>query len=189
MAKILAVYGTHYGQTKKIVTRLGKLLAAYGHHVTAWQGDQLPEDFSIEEFDAFLVAGSVHFGRHQVYLRDFVRRHRMRLNTAPAAFISVCGALAGNWAPGPEAARGYLERFFAETGWAPSVSRSAAGAVAYTKYGFFTRHIMRFISAQTGRPTDTSRDWEFTDWDEIDRLGMELADRLAGSAVPLTTGA
>jgi menaquinone-dependent protoporphyrinogen IX oxidase len=44
---------------------------------------------------------------------------------------------------------------------------------------------MQLISARTGRPTDTSRDWDFTDWDQVDRLGMELADRLAGSLAPL----
>jgi menaquinone-dependent protoporphyrinogen oxidase len=185
MASILAVYGTNYGQTKKIVQRLGKVLASYGHQVTAWQGDQLPADYSVAEFDAFLIAGSVRYGRHQSYLRDFVRRHGPRLNSKPAAFISVCGALAGNWAEGPAEARKNLESFIETTGWAPSFSTSVPGAIAYTSYGFFTRLMMRVISARTGRPTDTSRDWEFTDWDQIDKLGMELAERLAGSPVPL----
>jgi menaquinone-dependent protoporphyrinogen oxidase len=185
MAKVLAVYGTRYGQTRRIVERIGKVLGSYGHDVLALQGDQIPSDFSLEGFDGFLIAASVRYGKHQPYIQDFVRRNVALLSRKPAAFISVCGAIAGQWEPGPAEAKKYLENFVAETGWAPSFSASVAGAVAYTKYGFLTRRIMQLISARTGRPTDTSRDWDFTDWDQVDQLGMELADRLAGSLAPL----
>lgn len=185
MARVLAVYGTRYGQTRRIVERIAKVLRSYGHDVFTSQGDQLPRDFSLEGFDGFLIAGSVRYGHHQRYLEDFVRRNLVTLGDKPAAFISVCGAIAGQWAPGPAEARKYVEGFLTRTGWAPSFSASVAGAVAYTNYGFLTKRIMQFISARTGRPTDTSRDWEFTDWDQVDGLGNELADRLAGTTAPL----
>ena len=185
MAKILAVYGTAHGQTKAIVERLGKALGWFGHEVSIWQGDHLPFDYSLEEFDAFVLAGSVHFGRHQHYLRGFARRHATRLNHAPSAFVSVCGALAGSWPKGENEARKYLERFIAETGWAPSASRSMAGAIKYTCYRWPVRMIIRAVSARTGRPTDTSRDWDFTDWEGVDRFGAELAGRFAGSIAGL----
>ena len=50
------------------------------------------------------------------------------------------------------------------------MSWSVAGRVAYTQYSLPTRLVMQYVSRRTGRPTDTSRDWEFTDWLEVERL-------------------
>jgi menaquinone-dependent protoporphyrinogen oxidase len=174
MANILMVYGTAYGQTEKIVRRMADRLTTDGHRVTIWKGDELSVQPGLAGFDAFLVAGSVLFGRHQRYLVDFVRHNLSRLNAAPGAFVSVCGALAGNWARGREEAEKYLEKFQDETGWRPQLARSLAGGVPYTQYGLVTRWMMKLISRATGRPTDTSKDWDLTDWGAVDEYAMEL---------------
>jgi menaquinone-dependent protoporphyrinogen oxidase len=175
MANILMVYGTAYGQTEKIVGRIAGKLTAMGHRVTIWKGDALPGQPSLADFDVFLVAGSVLFGRHQRYLTTFVRQHLSRLNAAPGAFVSVCGALIGHWARGQEEAGKYLEKFFDQTGWRPLLARSFAGGLPYTRYDMFTRWMMKLISRATGRPTDTSRNWDLTDWDAVDRFALEFA--------------
>ncbi|HEY7682704.1 MAG TPA: flavodoxin domain-containing protein [Gemmatimonadales bacterium] len=175
MAHLLLVYGTSHGHTAKVVGRIGRGLVARGHEVTIWKGSEWPARRSLAEFDGFLVAGSVLYGRHQRYLRDFVRHHVSVLNASPSAFVSVCGAIAGSWEPGAMEAEKYIARFLAQTGWRPRLTKSVAGALPYTRYGIFTRWMMKLISAKTGRPTDTSRDWEFTDWDAVDRFAADLA--------------
>jgi menaquinone-dependent protoporphyrinogen oxidase len=178
MASVLIVYGTSHGQTTKIVKRIADRLTAAGHHVVTWKGDALPADSPVSEFEAILVAGSVVLGRHQKYLVDFVRRNLGGLATRPTAFVSVCGALMGEWGPGKDRAREYLTAFQQRTGWTPRMARSVAGGLPYTRYGPITRWIMKLISRGTGRPTDTSRDWEFTDWDAVDRLAEEFGSLL-----------
>jgi menaquinone-dependent protoporphyrinogen oxidase len=178
MASVLAVYGSTHGHTAKVVERMARVLIARGHPVTVWKGDELMNGRSLDDFDAFLIAGSVLYGRHQSYLRRFVREHVGRLNLYPSAFVSVCGALAGSWARGQQEAAKYVEVFLRETAWHPRLTMSVAGAVPYTRYGPFTRLMMKFISARTGRPTDTSRDWEFTDWDAVERFATEFAGQL-----------
>jgi menaquinone-dependent protoporphyrinogen IX oxidase len=42
---------------------------------------------------------------------------------------------------------------------------------------------MRLLMRKMGRPTDPSRDYDYTDWDGVDRLGAEMAAR-AGVAAP-----
>lgn len=32
-----------------------------------------------------------------------------------------------------------------------------------------------------GHPTDTSRDYDYTDWDAVERLARDFANRLAGA--------
>ncbi|MBK6781452.1 MAG: hypothetical protein IPG75_18235 [Gemmatimonadetes bacterium] len=39
------------------------------------------------------------------------------------------------------------------------------------------------ISRRTGRPTDTSRDWDGTDWAAVDRLAGEIGELVRAPAV------
>lgn len=174
MARILIVYGTGHGHTAKITRRIALMLSLDKHQVELRQADQMPESTVLSSFDAVLVAGSVYYGKHQRYLADFASRNAETLNRVPSAFLSVCGALAGSWAEGPAAAAKYVSEFIAKTGWHPHLTKSVAGEVAYRRYSFFTRMVMKLISARTGRPTDTSRNWEFTSWPEIDEFAAAV---------------
>ena len=191
MAEILAVYGTMYGQTARVVERIARVLAAGGHTVTIWKGDHRPSRRSLDEFDGFLIAGSVRLGRHQKYLEDFVRRNVVRLNATPSAFVSVCGALMGSRPEGTVEARKYVDDFLERTRWHPGATIAFPGSLLYTRYGMLTRWMMKFISRRTGRPTDTSRDYDFTDWAAVDRFAgelMTLFSRVHRAAVPLEPG-
>jgi menaquinone-dependent protoporphyrinogen oxidase len=192
MADILMVYGTSYGQTEKIVKRMAERLTELGHRLSVWRGDALPTEQRLEDFDAVVVGGSVYFGRHQRHLEEFVRDHLAPLNGMPSAFVSVCGALAAGWPHGPREARKYVQRFLARTGWRPEFTRSFAGAVTYTQYGRLIRWVMQRISRRTGRPTDTSRDWDFTDWRAVDDFAEKLHGFLKAlypAAVPTAAAA
>lgn len=175
MSKILIVYGSAYGQTGKIVRRVAWLLGRDGHEVTVWKGDESPPDGDPAAFDGYVVAASVLGGRHQQYIREFVRRHADLLNRAPSAFISVCGVLGGTTPDAKREARKYVDQFLEETAWHPPMTQSFAGALNYRDYSLPIRWMMKLISWRTGRPTDTSRNWEFTDWDRVERFARELA--------------
>jgi menaquinone-dependent protoporphyrinogen oxidase len=188
MSSILIVYGTGHGQTERVAQRIGSALTESGHAVTILKGDRLPADLTLGAYDGFVVAGSVQVGRHQPYLRAYVRDHVTRLNVAPSAFVSVCGA-AGGGPDGLKVARGYIDKFLQQTGWSPWLTRSFAGELAYTRYNPVTRWIMKMISRRNGGPTDTSRDYDFTDWEAVDRFGRELANTFAASAARATVAA
>ena len=181
MSRILIVYGSAYGQTTRIAWRIGGVLASAGHAVDVHQGDRLPRYLSLSDYDGVLLAASVIMGHHQAYIRDFARRHADELNRTRSAFVSVCGAAGGN----PTQAQAYIDELVRKTGWRPAVTRSFTGAVAYTKYGWMMRLVLKAISKRKGLPTDTSRDWDFTDWDEVERFGRTLAVTLAPAAAPL----
>ena len=188
MARVLIVYGTSHGHTAKVARRVALMLSLEGHKVELHQANELPEGTSLADFDAVLVGGSVLYGKHQPYLTEFVTRNAKVLNRMPSAFLSVCGALIGTWPEGPATASKYVSEFIAKTGWRPTVTKSVAGEVAYTRYPFFTRMVMKLISARTGRPTDTSRSWIFTDWPDVDRFAAtigKLAETVERQAVPV----
>lgn len=186
--RILALYGSSFGQAEKVVERLSRTLRSEGMTVEAVEGDSVRDGPYPEEYDGVIVAASVIMGRHQRYVRDWVKAHRSALGAMPAAFVSVNGHAPEDSAEWRKAAAEYVERFTKQTGWRPRWTATFSGALRYSRYGRVTRWIMKRISASTGGPTDTSRDWEFTDWDAVDRFAEVLARgfaekrRSAGSA-------
>jgi len=98
-----------------------------------------------------------------------------RLNAVPSAFVSVCGAMSHPSLEAERAARGYRERFLGATGWQPTIARSFGGGLPYTHYRPW---MMKLISRRTGAPTDTSRDYDFTDWQAVARFAGQCAGLL-----------
>jgi menaquinone-dependent protoporphyrinogen oxidase len=70
-----------------------------------------------------------------------------------------------------------IDVFVKETGWRPERTLPVAGALTYSRYNIFVRFVMKRIARAAGAPTDTSRDYEFTNWPALDRFAAELAAR------------
>ena len=174
MAQVLIVYGTAYGQTERIVRRIRAELARQNHTVSIFKGDEIPADLDLGKYQGFIIAASVIRNQHQRYMRNFVRRHAPLLSRVPTAFVSVSGAAQAS----PAQAGEYVEAFLHETGLHPAFIQSFAGAMAYTRYGFFLRWVTRLVSGLRGGPTDTSRDHDMTDWEAVDRFANEIAETL-----------
>jgi menaquinone-dependent protoporphyrinogen oxidase len=184
MSRILAVYGTSYGQTERVIQRMARVLMATGHTVSILRGGQSPTGPAMAGFDAYLIAASVLLGRHQRYMRDLVRAHAHLLNATASAFVSVCGAAGGHSPPEQQQAQAYIDRFLRETGWQPRRTTSVGGAIAYTRYGPITRWVIKQISRRKGGPTDTSRDHESTDWAAVDDFACRFAVEVARPEAP-----
>lgn len=69
-----------------------------------------------------------------------------------------------------------------ETGWRPDEVAAFAGALKYSEYGPLTRVVMKRVARRYGGDTDTSRDYEYTDWDEVAAFAARVAERLDGAA-------
>jgi menaquinone-dependent protoporphyrinogen oxidase len=173
MANIFIPYGTVEGQTARIAEYIADVVRAHGHQaVTAdlkHSGDAFPAGY-----DAVIVGASVHVGKHEAYVRDFVLRNHAELERLPSALVSVSLAAHGD----EENAESYVEKFEAETGWRPAHFGLFGGALLYTQYGFLKRHLMKKIASDKGSlDTDTSRDYVYTEWDGVKRF---TEDFLAG---------
>ena len=175
MKKILIIYGTVEGQTERIVSVTRDVLRDLGHDVEMRDvkdmGDTIPTDV-----DAVIVGASIHMGKHNKHVVDFVRKNQDALARVASAFISISLAAHGDTAE----AEGYVDRFEEETGWRPDKVALFGGALLYTQYGFVKRHMMRKIAS--GKPgnlgTDVSRDYVYTEWDSVKHFAEEFATGL-----------
>lgn len=182
MARWIILHQSVLGHTERIAKAIEPVLREGGHEVTVHRVSELPSGFTLSPFDQVLVAAPVRYGRYPKPLRRFVRAQLAALNAKPCTFVSVCGAAAPAPTPAPMAeARAYPRRFCEATGWRPARVEVVAGDTPYTRVDPITRWVLKRISKSTGRPTDTSRDWDFTDWEALRRLASLLA---RGSAAP-----
>lgn len=177
MSKILILYATLEGQTARIAESIAQTLRNRGCFAETRQADELRDDQNLKNYDAVVVGASIHYGHHPAYLRSLVRKHREALETRPSAFFSV--SLSGG-GPGakPEAARRYLDGFLYQTGWRPQQAETFGGALQYSKYGAFKRMLMVMIVGFAGGDTDTTRDYEYTDWAAVESFSLSFAERL-----------
>jgi menaquinone-dependent protoporphyrinogen oxidase len=175
MTKIWIGYGTTEGQTARIAARLADVIRSHGLDVQTADLKQSP-DADLDTYDAVIIGGSIHMGKHEDYVCDFIRQNRAGLERLPAAFFSVSLAAHGDMAN----AEAYVANFEQETGWRPSQVGFFSGALLYRQYRFLKRSMMkRIVRSKPGNlSTDTSRDHEYTDWVEVERFGEDFLARL-----------
>ncbi len=186
--RILIVYGTSYGQTARIATRIQQVLAHEGFEVIVRKGDELGSALDPNSYDGVLVGASMIRHGFQRYVRDFVHRHASALNGMPSAFFAVSLSAQSAKTDEREEAKRLAAQFCRSGGWQPTMIETVAGAIAYTKYNWLLRRVMKRISAKEGGATDTTRDHEYTDWTQVERFaigfGARVEEALALAAMP-----
>ena len=175
MAKIYIPYGSVEGQTAQIAEYIAELIRAHGHEADAMDlkhsEHRLPAGY-----DGVIVAVSVHRGKHEGSVTDFVKKNRGELERLPSALISVSLAAHRD----EENAESYVAKFEEETGWLPAHVGMFGGALLYTHYNFLKRRLMKKIAKDNGSTDlDTTRDYVYTEWDGVQRF---TEDFLAGLA-------
>jgi menaquinone-dependent protoporphyrinogen oxidase len=176
-------YATTEGQTRRIAERLVALFREKGFTSTAVDVSSSDVDYiKWKGIRAAVVGASLHIGRHQRSARVFVRKHADDLNAHPSAFFSVSLAAASPVTAERDEAARLAAQLPARASWHPEEIDCLAGRCAYTQYGWITRLIMKWISRRHGAPTDTSKDYEFTNWDDVTRLADRVVRMVAAPA-------
>ncbi len=172
-------FATSEGQTRRIAEHLAEVFQQHGFLSRAIDMAS-PEAEALDwtRVRGALVGASLHMQRHQPQARAFVERHAADLNAVPSAFFSVSLSAASANRDEVTAAQDLASAFPQAHGWRPAIVTSLGGRLAYTRYNFLTRLLMKRIARKEGAPTDTSRDYEMTDWGRVDGLAHEVEARI-----------
>jgi menaquinone-dependent protoporphyrinogen oxidase len=182
IGRILVVYASKHGHTAKVAERLAEAARADGADVVV-RDVASAADADLADFEVVVVGGSIHAGHHQRDLVDWAAARAAALAAMPSACFTVCLTVADDTDESHDATRRYHDEFVAATGWSPAVAATFAGALQYREYDHATRLLMRLLMRRGGHPTDTSRDYDYTDWAAVERFGRECA-RWAAAARP-----
>jgi menaquinone-dependent protoporphyrinogen oxidase len=177
---VLVAYHSEEGQTAKVAARVAEVLRAGGADVQLTEVSAAPGPAG---FDAVVLGDSIHAGRHSPQLRHYISEHAIELNRAACALFQVSLTSARRDAEHAAEARALLKELQQETGLVPQSVGLFGGALAYSRYNWFKRRLMRTVSRRDGGDTDTTRDYEYTDWDDVDHFAEQvLSSARAASA-------
>jgi menaquinone-dependent protoporphyrinogen oxidase len=188
MTRILIAYGTCEGHTTRIAQYLAEFIRSHGCEAYTVDVERATAG-KPDGYDGVIVGASVHMGKHERYVLHYIRQNRDILQRLPSAFFSVSLAARDDSEEARKEVEGYLEKFVQQTGWRPRQIGRFAGALLYTRYGFFKRWIMRKIARDKGSPDiDTSRDYVYTDWHSVRRFAEEFLESLTTGGVQSARG-
>ena len=160
--KVLIAYATTEGQTRKIAEKIAYQVGELGHVAELINTEHKHRDIHVDDFDAVIVAASVHQHEHQDAIEVFVVACRATLNAKPTMFLSV--SLSAAFDEGRREAQDYIARFIEQTGWTPSISLPVAGALINEGYDYFQQQILEHVVLKNREVDHPERDHEFTDW-------------------------
>lgn len=182
-ADALVVYASTHGHTARIATQIAESMRAAGLEVdlrdVAHAADAQPG-----RYDLVVVGASLHREGHQKEIVRWVRERCEALEQGPSVFFSVSLSAAEDTEESHAATRRCIGEFCEQTGWTPTRAEPIAGCLQYREYDVFTRQLMRLLMKRMGHPTDASQDYDYTDWDAVQRFGRELAELAEPAGVP-----
>jgi menaquinone-dependent protoporphyrinogen oxidase len=179
--KILILYGTTEGQTRKIAEFAAAKLKSYGDVVTLLDATASTDGIDLRDYDAAILAASLHSGHYQAPVIHFARSNHAWLNQMPSAFISVSLSAASTDAEDLKGIATCGEKFKTETGWVKAEIHHVAGAFRFAEYDFFKRWVMKLIAWEKDVKVEPGKDFELTNWDGLSALVDAFRARIAST--------
>ncbi len=170
--RILIVYATTDGHTRRICDRLKQVMESMGRQVTVALLAEA-ETLDLHGFDRVVMGASIRYGRHQPIVAEFIARHQALLESRPSAFFSVNIVARKPNKSTPET-NPYCRKFLKSIRWQPRLSAVFAGKLDYPSYRFVDRQMIRLIMLITKGPTDPKAVVEFTDWAKVEAFGRQV---------------
>jgi len=171
MTKLLMIYSSTDGQTKKICERIIESLINKSSVNLVSINDAL--NLNMENYEKIIIGASIRYGRYNSLVLKFVNKNLKILQKKYCAFFSV-NVVARKESKNTPESNPYIRKFFSRTEWKPNLVSVFAGKVDYPNYNFLNKFIIRFIMFITKGPTDTSMAYEFTDWDKVKLFADEI---------------
>lgn len=170
MSRILIIYSTTDGHTRKICRRLCQVLEQQDHQITLISIDD-ESNVDLGSFDKIILGASIRYGKHHKKVYEFIKRNEQLLDSKPNAFFSVNVVARKPEKNHPET-NPYLRKFLKQISWQPKELAVFAGKIDYKKYRFLDRQIIRLIMWMTRGPTDPDTVVEFTNWKQVETFGL-----------------
>ncbi len=173
MARITLLYLSVDGQTRHITEKLAALLNQPKHDVSTYSIADLPNAFSLTQWDAVVLGCPVRYGKHPALFRQFVEAHARQLNAMTSFFFSV-NLTARKPHRSTINTNPYAKKYLKQTAWEPDAAEVFAGALCYSQYGLLDRLLIQCIMKMTGGPTKGEQTIEYTDWESVSEFSQKI---------------
>ena len=167
MKDSIIIYSTIDGQTKKICEKI--ISTSYQNKSIDMCSVEDVTTFNLNDYSKIIVGASIRYGKHSPKIYQFVDNNIGILREKFTAFFTVNVVARKKNKNTPET-NPYMKKFLELSNWEPTILGVFAGRIDYPSYKFIDKQMIRLIMFITKGPTDTSREYEFTDWDEVEKF-------------------
>jgi len=165
--KKIFIYSSSNGQSLKICKALNK-----NKESLIIDMDML-NTTKLDNFDQIVIGASVKYGDHNKKVYEFVKKNRVLLEKKKTVFFSV-NATARKSEKNTPKTNPYIIKFLKKTNWTPDHIGVFAGMIDFPNYNFIEKYIIKLIMWITNGPTDTSKTFEFTNWEDVKKFSEEI---------------
>ena len=165
--KKIFIYSSSNGQSLKICKALNKNKESLIIDI-----DML-KTANLDNFDQIVIGASVKYGDHNKKVYEFVKKNRALLEKKKTVFFSV-NATARKSEKNTPKTNPYIIKFLKKTNWTPDHIGVFAGMIDFPNYNFIEKYIIKLIMWITNGPTDTSKTFEFTNWEDVKKFSEEI---------------
>tara|TARA_Y100001936_G_scaffold49528_1_gene48095 strand:- start:1024 stop:1527 length:504 start_codon:yes stop_codon:yes gene_type:complete len=165
--KKIFIYSSSNGQSLKICKALNKNKESLIIDI-----DML-KTANLDNFDQIVIGASVKYGDHNKKVYEFVKKNRVLLEKKKTVFFSV-NATARKSEKNTPKTNPYIIKFLKKTNWTPDHIGVFAGMIDFPNYNFIEKYIIKLIMWITNGPTDTSKTFEFTNWEDVKKFSEEI---------------
>ncbi len=165
--KKIFIYSSSNGQSLKICETLNEEKESLILNI-----DRI-NSVNLDNFDQIIIGASVKYGDHNKKIYNFVKNNKILLKRKKTVFFSV-NATARKSEKNTPNTNPYIIKFLKKTNWKPDHIGVFAGKIDFPNYNFLEKYIIKFIMWITNGPTDTTKTYEFTDWDAVKKFSREI---------------
>jgi len=178
MKRILVAFATREGHTEKIAHHVARGFENRGCVTRMINLSAHDPEAGADDYDATVILGSVHRGRHDPVLTGFIMRHGPAIRSHPSAFLSISLSAASHDQKEQHALDELIRHFLFDLGWQPDFIESVAGAICDRQLGMIEQFILHRAAEAHGEVLHPSGTTEFTDWVKLDAFIKRFADAM-----------
>mgnify|MGYP001189622640 FL=1 len=167
MQKSIIIYSSVDGHTKEICEKIA------GHMIGDSDIFSVDDNPEIQNYEKIIIGASIRYGKYRTKLFDFIESNIEVISEKENAFFSV-NVVARKAEKNTPNTNPYVQKFLNSTTWIPNKVEVFAGKIDYPKYKFLDKYAIKFIMGITKGPTDTSKRYEFTDWDKVKNFAKNI---------------
>lgn len=177
MKNVLILYATREGQTEKIAHVLAEILKDNKLNVELLnaKNNALLSTLNLNKFDYLVFGASMHAGGLESEMVSYINSRSSELREKSKSFFLVLLSAA---TAEPNLKKKWLADARAKMDKQLTVNfkntEMIAGALAYSKYSWPMKWVMKKIAKQAGQDTDISKDYEYTDWQQVKRFAQGI---------------
>ncbi len=179
MKRALILFATKEGQTRKVATRIVEYLEKSGLTADLINAadSAATELIDLASYDLLVFGASMHAGGLERELVRFIKTNAEQIETqARSFFLVLLSAATKEPVLRAESLADARKKMQQQLSVGFDDVEMIAGALAYSKYSLPLKWLMKRIAAGAGEGTDFLRDYEYTDWHQVE----QYSDRLLG---------